>query len=58
MKSIEMHYNTGTEIDFIIKKGEIIPVEIKYKRLKNAAGIKALIHFINKNNIPKGYLVT
>ena len=48
---------TGSEIDFIIKKGEIIPVEIKYKKLKNASGLKSMMHFINKNNINKGYLV-
>lgn len=47
----------GTEIDFIIKKGEIIPVEVKYKKLKNASGLRALKYFINKNSIKKGYLV-
>lgn len=48
---------TGSEIDFIIRKSKIIPVEIKYKRLTAPSGTKALSYFIEKNNIEKGYLV-
>ena len=46
-----------TEIDFIIKTNEIVPVEIKYKKLKSAVGLRAIMHFINKNNIKRGFLV-
>ncbi|MFO7889345.1 MAG: ATP-binding protein [bacterium] len=46
-----------TEIDFIIKTNEIVPVEIKYKKLKSAVGLRAIVHFINKNNIKRGFLV-
>lgn len=46
-----------TEIDFIIKTNEIVPVEVKYKKLKSAVGLRAIMHFINKNNIKRGFLV-
>ncbi len=48
---------TGTEIDFIINKNKIIPVELKYKKLRNSSGIKALKFFVNNNNLDLGYLV-
>ncbi|NIA30702.1 MAG: DUF4143 domain-containing protein, partial [Actinobacteria bacterium] len=48
---------TGSEIDFIIRKSKIIPIEIKYKKLAKSAGTKALSYFIEKNNVEKGYLV-
>ncbi len=53
------YYRTkvGAEIDFIIRREKIIPVEVKYKKLKKPVGIKALKYFIEKNKIDRGYLV-
>ena len=47
----------GGEIDFVIRKEKIIPAEIKYKKLTKPVGIKTLSHFIEKNNVERGYLV-
>ena len=48
---------TGSEIDFIIRKDKVIPAEIKYKKMNAPSKTRSLSHFIEKNNLEKGYLV-
>ncbi len=47
----------GSEIDFIIKREEIIPVEVKYKKLAKIPDLRGLANFIKKNGNRKGFLV-
>lgn len=48
---------TGTEIDFIIKREKVLPIEVKYKRLEKTFGTKPITYFAGESDIDKAYLV-
>ena len=48
---------TGTEIDFVIKRAKLLPIELKYKRLEKIPNTKAFTYFAAQDDIEKAYLV-
>ncbi len=53
------YYRTrsGSEIDFVVKEAIPVPFEVKYKKLVKPTGIRALKNFLEKNRLPRGYLI-
>ncbi len=47
----------GCEIDFIIRKDKLFPLEAEFKKLTRPIGLHTLSHFIEKNDIHEAYLV-
>lgn len=48
---------SGGEIDFIIKKEKVTPIEVKFKKLTRPVGLHTLSSFVERNDLKQGYLV-
>jgi hypothetical protein len=55
------YYRTkdGTEIDFIVKnsKGNIIPIEVKYKDFDRAIKVRAITEFMTNVHVDKAFII-